>query len=271
MIKKLYPGGKIKAFILSYDDGVTQDVRLVQLINKCNLRATFNLNSYLSETEFQWTHPTGTVVKRLPCNVLSELYRGHEVASHTRSHPYMDNLIESQIMDEMAMDKEALEEICKTKLFGFAVPFEYYSDLIKSCAEKCRFEYARTSEITGEFAPQNDYFEWKPTAFHLDENLDMLIKEFISTQEELALFLLVGHSYDLDTENMWDKTEDIFRLISSQNDILPMTHLELIRYLKAMDTVIITDKTITNPSDITLWFDVDGDVISVNPQMTFDL
>ena len=38
---------KLKAITFSYDDGVTQDIRLVELLNKYNLKSTFNLNSEL--------------------------------------------------------------------------------------------------------------------------------------------------------------------------------------------------------------------------------
>ena len=31
MIRKLYPGGKNKAFNISYDDGVEQDIRMVEM------------------------------------------------------------------------------------------------------------------------------------------------------------------------------------------------------------------------------------------------
>ena len=34
MIQKLYPGGKQKAFNVTYDDGVLQDIRFVELLNK---------------------------------------------------------------------------------------------------------------------------------------------------------------------------------------------------------------------------------------------
>ena len=44
--KKIF-GGKNKALTFSYDDGVTQDVRLIEIFNKYGLRATFNLNSGL--------------------------------------------------------------------------------------------------------------------------------------------------------------------------------------------------------------------------------
>ena len=40
-------GGKMKAITFSYDDGVTQDQRLISLFNKYGLKGTFNLNSGL--------------------------------------------------------------------------------------------------------------------------------------------------------------------------------------------------------------------------------
>ena len=38
---------KLKAVTFSYDDGVTQDIRLIELLNKYGLKCTFNLNSEL--------------------------------------------------------------------------------------------------------------------------------------------------------------------------------------------------------------------------------
>ena len=38
---------KKKAVTFSFDDGVTQDIRLIELLNKYGLKATFNLNSEL--------------------------------------------------------------------------------------------------------------------------------------------------------------------------------------------------------------------------------
>ena len=43
--------GKMKAVTFSYDDGVTQDRRLIDLFNKYNLKATFNINSELLGTD----------------------------------------------------------------------------------------------------------------------------------------------------------------------------------------------------------------------------
>ena len=38
--------GKNKAITFSYDDGVTQDRRLIEILNRYGLKATFNINSF---------------------------------------------------------------------------------------------------------------------------------------------------------------------------------------------------------------------------------
>ena len=43
--------GKPRAFTMSYDDGVVQDIRLIDIMNKNGLKGTFNINTglYLDE------------------------------------------------------------------------------------------------------------------------------------------------------------------------------------------------------------------------------
>lgn len=265
MITKLYPNGKAKAFNVTYDDGVLQDVRFVELLNKYNLKGTFNLNSGLIENEFEWAHENGYVVKRLSKDKVVSLYQGHEIASHTLKHPYMDNLSESEILYELQADKANLEKLFGKEIKGFAVPFDYYSDLIEKCVKQAGFSYARISEESRSFTPQTDYFKWKATVFHTDSNLKELTQQFIESDQELALFQIVGHSYDLDIENMWDRLESIFIEIASQKDILPMSTIEIIEYLKAMDQAEITDGYIKNNSNISLWFSVNRNVFELKP------
>jgi peptidoglycan/xylan/chitin deacetylase (PgdA/CDA1 family) len=266
MIKKLYPNGKAKAFNVSYDDGILQDIRFVEMLNLYNLKGTFNLNSGLMENEFEWVHEKGCVVKRLSKEKVLTLYNGHEIASHTLTHPFMEGKTEEEILYELKEDKNNLEKMFGITIKGFAVPFEYYDDLIESCVKISGFEYARISDESLSFKPQTDYFRWKSTVFHTDETLEKLVQKFIDTNEELALFQIVGHSYDLDTENMWDKIESIFREISMKDDIISMTTIEIIDYLKDMEKAEITDRYIVNNSERSLWFLVNGTVHKVNPK-----
>ena len=39
--------GKSKVLTLSYDDGVVQDIRLIEILNKYGIKATFNINTGL--------------------------------------------------------------------------------------------------------------------------------------------------------------------------------------------------------------------------------
>jgi peptidoglycan/xylan/chitin deacetylase (PgdA/CDA1 family) len=114
MIRKLYPYGKRKAFNVTYDDGVVQDIRFVKLLNQYQLKGTFNLNSSLLENQFEWTHESGCIVKRLKTDDVISLYTGHEIASHTLTHPYMDSLTKDEILHELSKDKADLEKLfCK--------------------------------------------------------------------------------------------------------------------------------------------------------------
>ena len=269
MIKKLYLNGKAKAFNVTYDDGVLQDVRFVELLNKYNLKGTFNLNSQLMQDEFEWTHENGMVVKRLAKDKVLSLYNGHEVASHTLTHPYMNNLSREEIIHELQTDKVNLEKLFDREIKGFAVPFDYYSKLIESCVKECGFEYARISEESRSFTPQSDYYKWRATVFHLNSELDKFVNAFLNTNEELALFQIVGHSYDLDVENMWEQVENIFKAICADNDVLPMTTIEIIDYLKAMSLSEVNGNHIINNSNMSLWFNINGSVMEVKAKDKF--
>ena len=74
-----------KAVTFSYDDGITQDQRLIRILNKYGLKCTFNLNSGLLGTHNSLLREDVTVahVKPRACEV-RKIYAGHEIAAHTR-------------------------------------------------------------------------------------------------------------------------------------------------------------------------------------------
>ena len=60
-IYKCFPGGKFKVLTLSYDDGKIQDRRLVDIFNKNGIRATFNVNSQLTDMIYDWILMSGVL------------------------------------------------------------------------------------------------------------------------------------------------------------------------------------------------------------------
>ena len=74
-----FPGGRPKAVTLSYDDGVSQDLRLADLADKYGVRCTFNINS-----GFVADAPGGG---KLTWDQIKDLLsRGHEAAIHGEYH-----------------------------------------------------------------------------------------------------------------------------------------------------------------------------------------
>ena len=51
-----FPDFKPKALTVSYDDGVRQDKRLIEILQKYGLKRTFNLNSGLFVENFNGEH-----------------------------------------------------------------------------------------------------------------------------------------------------------------------------------------------------------------------
>ena len=271
MIQRLYPGGKTKAFNISYDDGVIQDIRFVEMLNRYGLKGTFNLNYGLMRSGFTWEHECGMTVRRIPEDQVVAVYQGHEIATHSYSHPYFDNADETEILKELGSDKFFLERLFGREVAGYATPFYYYSDLMANCVRHCGFEYARISEESNDYSVPQDFYRWRGSKFHWDEDLADFVRGFLETDQELALCQLVGHSYDLDVMNLWDTMEQICRWVSENSDVWAATHLELVRYLRSMSLAQVENGKIINESNTALWFEVEGKVLKLMPGEKFTL
>ena len=82
-----FPGGKSKAFTLSYDDGFEPDIRLMKILKKYHLKGTFNLNSGMFGQDYTVYYLNRTY-RRLDREQVTRLYAysGMEVAVHGLTH-----------------------------------------------------------------------------------------------------------------------------------------------------------------------------------------
>ena len=103
---------KKKAVTFSYDDGITQDIRLIELLNKYDLKCTFNLNSELLGKNGCLIRENKRIAhyKVWPSDV-KEIYAGHEVAVHTLTHPNLTTLEDAEVIRQVEQDRLNLSDL----------------------------------------------------------------------------------------------------------------------------------------------------------------
>lgn len=223
-----------KILTFSYDDGVTQDVRFIELLNKYGMKATFNINSQLLGCDGKLTVAGNMVnhIKSAPEDIRF-IYEGHEVAAHTLTHPFLPNIQdEKEIIRQVEEDRLALSELCGYEVVGFAYPCggaNYDSRVSKIIRENTGVKYCRTIVSSHSFDIQDNLFEFKPSVYHHAEwdKLFELGEKFLSLQtDSKKVFYVWGHSYEFDANNTWDRFEEFLKMMSGKSDIAYLTNKE---------------------------------------------
>jgi len=265
IVKHLFQNGKIKAFTLSYDDGVGQDIRLIEIFNKYGLKATFNLNSGLQSESNMWVN-NGKEIKRINQNQIVNIYKGHEVAVHSHTHPHLEELPRETIIQEILEDRKNLEKWFGYVIRGMAYPYGSYNKLVLEVLATLGIEYSRTVNEHEQFSLPDNFLEWHPTCHHMNPKFMDITKKFVETEfSNLSLFYVWGHSYEFDINENWELIEEFSKLMSDRSDIWYATNIEIVDYIKALKNLkVSTESTIIyNPSAISVWVSVNNDVVEI--------
>ena len=223
--------GKKKAITFSYDDGVTQDERLIALFNKYGMKCTFNLNSgTLGKAGMLLREGVDVTHNKIDPARVRELYAGHEVATHSVTHPYLTRLSDDEIVREIEDDRIRLSELVGYDVVGHAYPM---GDCDRRVADVLRdrtgVKYARTVVSTHSFDIQEDKFLFNPTVYHHREMEEMfrLGEEFLNLKtDEPKLFYIWGHAYEFDIHNDWKRFEEFLEMMSGRGEVFYGTNTE---------------------------------------------
>lgn len=222
-----------KAVTFSYDDGVTQDIRLIELFNKYNFKGTFNLNSeLLGNSGMQERNGRRISHYKIVPDKVRDIYEGHEVAVHTLTHPTLVGLPEDEIIRQVEQDRLNLGELTGYEIVGMAYPNGPNDDRVAGIIrEHTGVLYSRTTTCVDSFDEQTNFYRFNPNAHH--RNTERIMKmghDFISLKpDKPQIFYIWGHSYEMDYESdEWMKFEEFLKLISNHDDIFYGTNAEVL-------------------------------------------
>ena len=269
--------GLMKAVTFSYDDGVTQDQRLIEIFDKYGMKGTFNFNCECTRAE------------NFSREEIKEYFlsKGHEIAVHGANHRANGNLRAIEGIRDVLDCRLELEERCNAIIRGMAYPdtgitlmgnLGNYADIKKYLIE-LDIAYARTlGGDNDSFLLPQDFHAWMPTAHHGNSRIMGYIDKFLSddpdgekvyyAQRYPRLFYLWGHSFEFENNKNWELLEEICEKLGGHEDIWYATNIEIYDYIDAYNRLIFSmDFTrVYNPTATELFFEtkwrLDSDLLS---------
>ncbi|MBE6590388.1 MAG: polysaccharide deacetylase [Ruminococcaceae bacterium] len=274
-----FPGGKLKAVTLSYDDGVKADLRLAEILDRYGMKGTFNINTH----DLGEDNPRKTTVAEMQ-NLLD---RGHELAVHGDFHLAPGVVSPTVGIIDVLDCRRALETSFGRIIRGMAYPnsgIRYFcngSDYggVRSYLSQLGIAYARAlAGDNNSFMLPTDFYAWMPTAKHTNPALMEWTEEFLNIKEEELppprkhprLFYVWGHSYEFDNDNNWGLIENFCARISGKEDTWYATNIEICDYVAAYHSMQVSAEgdRFYNPTATMLWIAVERDIYSIAPGET---
>jgi peptidoglycan-N-acetylglucosamine deacetylase len=245
-----HPSTYKKYFTLSFDDGLEQDKKIIQILKQYGIQSTFNLNAglfgtknrvaHIAEIGFaEFTEDSNSLLGlfsssehyRIPADEVAQVYEGFEIASHGYKHEALASIPEDQMDESIRMDIEALSKLAGYPIVGHAYPGGSTSDKVIACLKKYGAIYAREVLSTGTFSFPVDPFKYRATSLVWDRSLFDQADQFIAAEAQTddLLFSIWGHGYELDfgTElASWERFEKFCEKIAGRKDIVYCTNKE---------------------------------------------
>lgn len=121
-----YRGGRQAAVSLTFDDGLLDHYTLVAPhLDSLGLKATFwVIGKSIEEGEYNYA-------RRLTWEMCREMSdRGHEISSHSWSHPHLTELSEEELREEVTRNDDAIERATGKRPITFCYPFNAQNELV---------------------------------------------------------------------------------------------------------------------------------------------
>jgi peptidoglycan/xylan/chitin deacetylase (PgdA/CDA1 family) len=209
----------------SWDDGLESDRRLLELLEKYQVRASFALSSQRYQQvripndirdpeKYGWLMPASEL----------GLYRPHDICSHTTKHREQTLLSEAEVYSDLHQSKTQLAELFQQEIAGIVWPYGCSSNTTRKIAEWIGYLYGRTTPNPLTLPWNLDFWDVVPLSWRTE----------LSTLIDLAFpyVVLSGHTYELRREVDWEYLERFYRDASQDSRCRLVTMTELMQLIQ---------------------------------------
>lgn len=205
--------------VISFDDGLTSDIRAAKLLHKYGFKATF----YITSAQIRGTSQLS--LKEIKDGILAY---GHELGGHTVSHPMDIKLLppdklkfeieNNKLMIEMLLEKKPITKFC--------YPRGRHNEEVHAAVKAAGYKEARTTIVMETCNYSQDPFR-TPTSVHMFPREEYKGRHWLEVGKELFMkaknspvripeqfFSLWGHTNELDRNDDWGNFEALLAFMN---------------------------------------------------------
>ena len=186
-----------------WDDGVNDDIRLIEILRKYGARASFNLNpaTHGDVRQGGYSERWDKVVQHLARSELNEVYEGFTIANHSMTHCWPTRIALDDWRREVVDARKILQDWFQQAILGFVYPFGDCDQATAEVVGEAGHVYARTTKNATPCLPVEDPMMFHPDChFHSEHFWDLYGK---AKSSGAGVFYFWGHSYEICTEDQW--------------------------------------------------------------------
>ena len=239
----------MKLITTSWDDGHPLDFRLAELLHKYALAGTFYIPKTNAEHEV------------MPPQHVAELAKEFEIGGHTLSHIRLHTTDIQTLEYEIAGSRKWLSDLIGYEPLSFCFPGGVFHQKAIDVVFRSGYKIARTTELLsietntsqGLVPTTLQVYEHGPFTYtkHLVKRrrwtkllrwlqsyslyqLPALTESYLNRiAKDDGCFHLWGHSWEIEEFDLWNKLEELFRILSERDDF---------HYVPNKDIIIISQQ-----------------------------
>lgn len=224
-----------KYFTISFDDGITQDKRIIEIYNKYNFKGTFFINTGLFGENWTWVGqtlgmPSLSHLRWTVDEFKTGIYDGQDVESHTFQHPSLKDYSKNAVINQVEVDITNIYDLTGICPVGMAWPggdTEYTKTTMEIVRDNTSAKFARATTATNGFKLPKSFLKWQPTCSITENAVLKLAEKFLEKEAESdMLFYVWGHGYELDYYDIWDRLDQLIKMMTEAEDVICVTNAE---------------------------------------------